>query len=311
MCMFYATLNHPAPATSMISEITVLFLLLCLYASLGHIVNSYCDRKIDLAAGKPNALAAVSDTGGRELVAFVLIASLVTIFLIYVDQPVVLAMFYLAIVIAVLYSMPPIRLKERGIFGLIAATIAQRTLPVAIVFHALAVWNWTALALCLLSTLIGMRYIIVHQIKDESADLLARVQTVATTRGVTFLQHLLRKVVFPLELVTLVIVLFLMSMDLQSIGIATIMYIFWAALQWVVLDKNKESRFSVESYTVLADFYYIYWPLLLCALLVERNKIFWIVFIFTLVWLFRRLRREVVQIWRVIFALRLRFSYRK
>ena len=305
MCMFYAALGRPSAGISLIGEMAVLLLLLCLYASLGHIVNSYCDRKIDLAAGKPNTLAFVSEKGGQELVALVMMASLVTIFLIYLEQPVVLFLFYLTIAIAVLYSLPPIRLKERGIFGLIAAAVAQRTLPVAIVFHAMEAWNWTALILCLLSTLIGMRYIIVHQIKDESADLLARVQTVATTRGNAFLRRLLKQIIFPLELVTLVIALFLMSMDLQCVGVAAVIYTFWSVLQMLVLDRNKETRFSVESYTILADFYCFYWPLVLSALLIERNNLFWIVFLFTLVWLVRRLRREIIQVWRVISALRM------
>ena len=311
MCMFYAASTNVAPGIFLISEMVVLLLLLCLYASLGHIVNSYCDRRIDLVAGKVNTLAQVSEKNRLKLVVFIVITSLVTAVLFYIRQPVVLILFYLAIVIATLYSTPPVRLKERGISGLIAAAVAQRTLPVVIVFHALAAWDWTALVLCVLSTLIGMRYIIVHQIKDESADLLARVQTVATTRGTAFLQRLLRQIVFPLELVTLVIALVLMSMALQPVGAAAVIYIFWTALQLLILDRNKETRFSVESYTILADFYNFYWPLLLSVLLIERNNLFWIVFVFTLVWLFRRLHREIVQVWYVFSALQTSIFYRK
>jgi 4-hydroxybenzoate polyprenyltransferase len=302
--MFYSALTHSSPGIFLVGEMAVLLLLLCLYASLGHIINSFSDRKIDLIVGKSNTLAHIQEKYGLGLVVLVVIASLVMTFLIYIERPAVLLLFYLAIAIAAFYSLPPIRLKERGIFGLISAAIAQRTLPVAIVFQAMDAWNWTALIICILGTLTGIRYIIVHQIKDESADLRACVRTVATTRGVAFLRRLLRQIVFPLELVTLVVALFLMSMELQPVGVAAVIYIFWSVLQLLVLDRNNETRFSVESYIILADFYYFYWPLLLSALLIGRDNVFWAVFLFTLVWLFRRLRREIVQVWRVFNTLR-------
>ena len=258
MCMFYAALSQPFPAIHLIIEMAVLLLLLCLYASLGHIVNSYCDREIDLIAGKANTLTSVSEHYRLILVVLIVITSLVTSLLIYIKQPAVLLMFYLAITIAAFYSLPPVRLKERGIFGLIAAAIAQRTLPVVIVFNAMGGWSWTAVVLCVLSTLTGMRYIIVHQIKDENADLLANVQTVATTRGTAFLRWLLRQFIFPLELITLLLVLLLMAMELPAVGMAAVIYVFWTALQMLALDWKKEKRFSIEFYTIFADFYYIY-----------------------------------------------------
>lgn len=311
MCMYYVALSQPFPGIDLIREMAVLLLLLCLYASLGHIVNSYCDREIDMVAGKANTLASVSEHYRQILVILIVITSLVTILLVYIKQPVILLLFYLAITIAAFYSLPPVRLKERGIFGLIAAAVAQRTLPVAIVFHALGDWGWPAVVLCVLSTLIGMRYIIVHQIQDESADLLAHVQTVATTRGIDFLRQLLKQFVFPLELATLSIALILMTMEFASVGIAAVIYIFWTALQLLALDWKKEKRFSIEFYTILADFYYIYWPLLLSALLIERNNSYWMVFIFTVVWLFRRLYREVGQLWNVFSILISGSFYRK
>ena len=303
MCMFYVALHRNHPGIPLISDMAILLLLLCIYASLGHIVNSYCDREIDLIAGKMNTLALVSEKKGLILVVLIVITSLVSVFLFYIKQPVVLLLFYLAIVIAALYSMPPVRLKERGVFGLVAAAVAQRTLPVVIIFHALEVWELSAPVLCLLSTLIGIRYIIVHQIKDEEADMNAGVQTVATTRGTAFLRMLLKNFIFPLELVSLVLAVIIMAMDLPAVGVAAVLYAFWTTIQLLVLDRGNETRFSVESYTILADFYCFYWPLLLSALLIERNKIFWIVFIFTLAWLFRRLRREIIQLWQVISVL--------
>jgi len=309
MCIFYAALDYHLHAFSLIVEMVVLLLLFCLYASLGHIVNSYSDRVIDHLAGKPNILAQLPDKIARELVFLVIMADLLITFLFYYDESAVLVLFYLAITIAALYSLPPIRLKERGILGLVAAAIAQRTLPVVIIFQALDAWGLSALLLCVLATLIGMRYIIIHQIKDEKADLRTQVQTVATTKGVFFLQRLLRQIIFPLELVTLIITLFVISTDFYLLGVLVVIYALWSGLQLLVLDTNKETRFSIESYTILADLYYLYWPLLFSALLIERDSLFWLVLGFTVIWLLRRLRREVVQVWQVIIVFREKINF--
>ena len=46
------------------------------------------------------------------------------------------ALAILAVLLAALYSLPPVRLKERGIFGWIGAVATQRTLPVVIGIQA-------------------------------------------------------------------------------------------------------------------------------------------------------------------------------
>jgi hypothetical protein len=48
------------------------------------------------------------------------------------------------------------------VLGWIATTLAQRTLPMAIVFTAFDAWDAIAGGLCALTTLIGLLHIIVH-----------------------------------------------------------------------------------------------------------------------------------------------------
>lgn len=304
LCMYYAAMSTESTGLPVVHDMAVLFLLLCLYASFGYVVNSLSDRSVDMAAHKSNALARMSDKSAQALVGTLAVGGVLATLLTYRNQPSVAALFGLAFLTAAAYSLPPIRFKERGMLGLLVSAIAQRALPVVIVFQALGMWDWTALALCVLSMLIGLRSIIVHQIVDEEADVRAHVRTVATVKGTLFLGRLLTQVVFPLELTALAAALLLMSMELKLVGAAAVVYALWTGLQVMLPDWRREKRFSAFSPQILADLYYLYWPLLLAVLLVERDAIFWLVLLFTLSWLLRRLRNEVHHLYQVAAALR-------
>jgi 4-hydroxybenzoate polyprenyltransferase len=85
--------------------------------------------------------------------------------------------------LAALYSLPPVRLKERFVLGWGASALAQRTLPLVIIFEALKGWDVVAVGLIVLSTLIGLRSIVVHQLRDRDNDRRSGVLTVATAEN--------------------------------------------------------------------------------------------------------------------------------
>ena len=169
VCIYYAALSQPGPSGGLQAEMALLLAALCVYAAFGHLVNDFSDREADRVAGKRNVLATLSERKARTLV---LAAAAVGIALAlpYWQQPGVIVSLISAYALAAFYSLPPLRLKERGAAGLIAATAAQRTLPCLVVFYAMNFWDWTAVALCALNTLIGVRHIVVHQILDARDD---------------------------------------------------------------------------------------------------------------------------------------------
>lgn len=305
VCIYYAAITADADALSVTGDMAVLFLLLCLYASFGYSVNSLSDRAVDTSVDKSNALAEIPDRAGKYLVGILAGASIAFVFYVFRGQPSVTVLFCLAFLTAAAYSLKPVRFKERGMLGLLAAAVAQRTFPAVIVFQAMHAWDWTALALCALSTAIGLRSIIVHQLKDEAADRRAKVRTVATTRGGPFLRRMLTHGVFPLELTALVAAVALMSTELAAAGIVFLGYGIWSVVQLLTPGGRRDKRFSRFSPKVLADWYYLYWPVLLAAGLVVHATAFLPVFVFTVVWVRRRVRNEARYAYRVVMAARL------
>jgi 4-hydroxybenzoate polyprenyltransferase len=299
-CMFYAALARPATDTGVMFEMLGLLLILCLYAAFGYSLNAIVDRDTDRAAGKRDKLGEMPER--RVSVSFwsIVVAGIAAPLLIYWDRPDVLAVLGIAYAVALGYSAPPIRLKERGIAGIICAAAAQRTIPVILIFVAMRHWGWTAFWLCALSTLIGIRYIIIHQILDEKGDLATGARTSATTHGTIALRHALKMAIFPTECAVLFVTVVSMATSHLAVAVMTAIYLAWLFLQYLTLgNENEYRRFSVDSYYVLEEFYNFYLPLMLAILLAASNPAFWSLAAFTVLWRIRLVGRELRNIARV------------
>jgi 4-hydroxybenzoate polyprenyltransferase len=285
LCMYYVALSQPNAGGWLQAEMGILLAALCAYASFGHMINDFSDRQTDRAAGKRNVLADLSER--RALALLVAAGAVGAIFVLpYWQRPGVVALFGFAYALAAFYSLPPLRLKERGAAGLVAAALAQRTIPCLIVFSALNFWDWTALALCALGTLVGFRYIVVHQILDAYNDARSGIKTFGTTHGADSLSAILTRILFPLELMCLGAAILLMGRSVPAVWVMGPLYALWLFVQ---RKRQPHRRMSPISYSLLADLYFVYWPLLLALVLALRDLVFIGVLAFTIAWLFRNL----------------------
>ena len=74
------------------------------------------------------------------------------------------------------YVLSPVTITATS--GLVVELVVRRalvdsgrTLPLAVGFQAFDRWDWATGLMCLLGTLIGIRYIVVHQLIDRPSDL--------------------------------------------------------------------------------------------------------------------------------------------
>jgi predicted O-linked N-acetylglucosamine transferase (SPINDLY family)/4-hydroxybenzoate polyprenyltransferase len=294
VCMYYAALAQPGPSGRLQGEMALLLAALCAYASFGHLVNDFSDRQADRVAGKRNVLATLSE---RNAWALVIVAGAAGLALSYWQRPGAIASLGAAYVLAAAYSLPPLRLKERGAAGLAAAALAQRTLPCVVVFYALDFWDWTAVALCVLSTLTGLRYIVVHQILDASNDARAGLTTFGTAHDARSLSAILTRWLFPFELASLGGTILLMGWSVPAVWAMALLYAVWLIVQH---RRQPHRPLSPVSYRLLADLYFVYWPLLLAVLLALHDVAFVGVLVFTIVWLRRNLSLLMVNVIEVL-----------
>ena len=270
VAMCYAVLQFTSPGFHELVDMGILLAILSLYAAFGHMVNDYSDREPDRIAGKLRPLARWR---AGSAAAVMLLTSVASVMLTFVRFDVVAAaLVALACLVALFYSLPPVRLKERGVSGWTAAAVAQQTLPMAIVFQAFDAWDLPALTMSLTSTFTGMRYIIVHQIVDHAGDLKAGVRTMATAGDPLRLTRFLGSVIFPLEVTCLCATVVVMANDYPAVVVLAA----GNALAFLYFVLNGQ-QLLVALPKVLLWFYCFYWPLAFGLILALRNAVFLVV----------------------------------
>lgn len=274
-------LKPPPPGIAFATLLGVLFSLCCL-ASYGHIVNDAFDIEEDRRAGKPNTM--VGKTVHQRASLCLLLVAMGFIPWLVLDfgsaAAVVLAANYL---LPMAYSIPPLRLKERGIFGVVADAAGVHAMPT--LFVALAILHVASitgegflpllLAAVAWSFLAGLRGIMIHQLWDRQNDIQAGTTTLASGQAPHRFRRLIRGIVFPAEMLTFGWLIWLVFPFAQAT--------LWVVLAYIVFDAFRLRTWRMPfdpapaasgSYTPPADLYEVWFPMTLAATLIVRNPLF-------------------------------------
>ncbi|RLC83927.1 MAG: hypothetical protein DRJ03_15710, partial [Chloroflexi bacterium] len=184
----------------------------------GYLVNDLADVELDRRAGKTNVFHEMS-RAKAVLVVMVVFGVMVVCGLPFIRRLGFLPLWIAWFLAATFYSLPPVRLKERGALGLAATILAQQPIPAAMAFAALGhLRAWGALAFVAYITLRGVSSDVGHQMRDRERDEAAGATTFAVRRGHRVIARIYG---LSLELETLVlgIVLLVLLIDLPAVAI--------------------------------------------------------------------------------------------
>lgn len=218
------------------------------------------DRRTGLALWGSEALVVWSAGGGLDVEPSVL--SLLLTAAPYLEHGTVLTLAGLAYLMAVVYSAPPLRLKERGWLGPLAIGVSEFALPQLLLFAALASLDVVAGLLAAVFGIAGLRMILLHQILDQANDSAAGVDTLAVKKGVEWVGRLVFGALFPLEVSMLLVTLWLLEPELPgtvalSVGSA-VFFVLWSRVR----AARAPARIPVF-FTAPFDFYWFLWPMFL------------------------------------------------
>jgi 4-hydroxybenzoate polyprenyltransferase len=230
--------------------------VLC-WAAFGYGINDVADRAGDLRAGKPNRAANVSRASWAFFLAVTATTSLSLSWL-WASDLTAPALVLGGLLLACAYSLPPLRLKERGAIGLVAGSVSQWVLPV-LAIAAAQPRGWSrpvAWFLALLGLAIGIRWMAIHQLQDTLADRRAGVRTYAS-RGGSVWPVLLGA--FLAESVLLAVILVLTWP--QSLPAAAALA-FWLSQQTLLRPRGESMRQKLQGYdhAPLAEYYFVLLP---------------------------------------------------
>lgn len=251
-------------------------------ASFGYMLNDYCDKSIDKVSGKENAMSRLNDRQQILALAIALLVGFVAFIPFYRYK--FAAMFaFLSYLCSILYSAYPFRFKEKGIMGLICVSLAQWVLPVLILFGIFEHFDLDTLFFALLSFLIGLRWILVHQLIDRDKDIRANIETFAASRilRVYGAMRFLLALEFVL-MIALVSVMISTSFKVLPLIIAYFMFELYLAPFWKKLGLKH--LLSSYYFAPLADLYFFWFPLWLSILLGCINPWFFIITTIEILW---------------------------
>lgn len=240
-------------------------------AGFGYFVNDCFDIEQDAAAGKPNRSGNLSVLS-RWLVAFGLLAVALVpwiwlpgMFLSYVFIGVHLFSF-------LLYSIPPIRFKERYYLGAITDALYSYFLPVLLVAYTAWLINnmppnyfipttYQVLALAGWAMAAGLRNIIQHHILDRRKDRISGTANIINRYGLRFNVNMLRVVFIPLEIALFAFAVYATGHYEVLLYCLLAFFCFWQMLPVIRINLRHplNLRFDLGLFTLNA-FYEIYLP---------------------------------------------------
>lgn len=265
LATFYATTALLGGALlPLLGPLLVLVGALLVGAIYVSVINDWTDLAADAAAGKTNRLA--GRPGWVVAVALggcLLAGSAFGLYFWHLSH--LVAWLYLAAwVVYSLYSLPPVRLKNRGLAGVLADASGAHLLPQLLVVAAVQAWLgravpgawWAAVGTWALAC--GVRGIVWHQLGDAAADAQAGVHTLVLRWGAARTQRLGQAVVFPLEVGA-----FGMVLGLSQPGWALGLLALYGGLEWCRwrIWGYRPVVLAPDSRMVLTDYYLFFYPL--------------------------------------------------
>ena len=176
----------------------ILFLITAVgVAAFGHVVNDLADIKTDALAGAPNQMAALSTQTRTAVLGGTVVCGLLPwIWLPHTTAA--LSLLGIEVLLLLIYSLKPIRLKDRAAAGVLADSLYAYVVPVLL---SIAVFTqvggisgpgWAiTLTVGMWALLMGLRGILWHQVGDIAHDQRAGLSTLATRIGVTHARRIL------------------------------------------------------------------------------------------------------------------------
>ena len=212
------------------------------FASFGYIVNDFFDKEKDRQAGKKNFLLDKSISYQLGVV----FLSLTFVFFPWLYLPASVYSYVLIgfqLFLFLIYSAPPLRLKEKGAIGLIVDALYAHAVPVVLAAYTFLLASghsvpWIGLLLLFIwQGANGIRNIVLHQSEDIDADI--RSQTKNYTASLP--ERTRHKILLSVLLLELILsALFFTSIAIEQTEIFACLLLVLTFYLLVVLKFNKD-----------------------------------------------------------------------
>lgn len=289
---YFGLLSAPtlAPIGQVLRQIGLFLIAAIGIAGFGHVFTDIFDIDEDRIRGQSNLWSSLPELQRWVLLVGLIAASWLPWILIPIGRT-GLILLGIEFLMFVLYAVPPVRLKNRGLAGLAADGMYAHALP--------ALWTWlpfahlagattalsAGLAIGVWGISVGMRELMHHQAIDADRDRDAGATTYGVRRGRQHLMKLLRQTLLPLEVTAFAFLLGVMTPVTVIPAAGFAIYMVWSVVKvrafWLepvmLVPPDSDDGATILGRRILGPFYYGWLPLLLLAALSKRNPAYLVV----------------------------------
>ncbi len=205
---FFFILYNGLPFGESLKRLAVLIVCMIGTAGFGHYLNDLFDIETDHLSGKKNISAQHSPARKVFTLMVLLITGLMPWF-IFFDAGTIHLLVMAVFILFALYSVPPVRLKDRGFPGIFSDALYAHAIPSVIVSLAMlegSEMNDKMQILVLMvfawQFFVGFRNIAFHQFEDYEQDRLGGAKTWALSLGAEKIKKLSLNCIYPAEAVS-------------------------------------------------------------------------------------------------------------
>jgi 4-hydroxybenzoate polyprenyltransferase len=224
--VFYIALAQERYAGAFVLDTLVLLVFSILATTYGYLINDFSDIELDRQHGKANTFENDSRAKAVTVLLAVIVLSVLSCYPLW-QRPYFVPLALVWFLIATFYSLKPVRLKERGTVGIVFVVMAQRVLPVLIIFATFRFWHLGDVLLLTLYILFrGLSSDVNHQLQDYHRDRQTGTATFAVSKGYRTVRRLFY---FSLSSERILLAVILVYMNLR------LPLEFWWAKGWLYL----------------------------------------------------------------------------
>lgn len=270
-----------------LKQLLILFLATVVGAVYVSIINDLTDIKEDAIANKKNRMAGLSIPTKIFLVSFCILVGI--FFGYFLSGDFLSLLFYiLAWVVFSLYSIPPIRLKKRGLWGVFCDASGAHLFPTLYVItflyyqSGLKFQTWWLICAGLWALFYGLRGILWHQFHDRGNDLRSSTTTFATTVSPNNFT-IWERIIFGIEITAFLF--FLSPLNKLLLVAAVLIYVvlfmirkfaFKYATVFILEPQNQNYQL------IMNDYYLVIFPLSLLLFITFAYKLGFLLLLFHL-----------------------------
>jgi len=290
LAIAYYLLGQAVPPVSIVPVIGVwaLFIIASIgIAGFGHLLNDVFDMKSDVLSGAENRAARRRSRRWLWLAVLLTVAWVPWLWIPLDTLGLILLLAEFGLFAA--YSIPPLRLKTRGLLGALADALYAHVIPVLVaisVFGKLSgveIAGWLYLLLTVWSLATGLRHIAQHQLIDWVPDRQAQIQTFVVRYGWRPALSMVSRYILPIEILSFLTLLGVFSPNAPWIGLGFLIFVAWELYKmravWFQPLTNPfrldpAGQLNMIGLLILSRFYEGWLPTLMLITLILRAPVY-------------------------------------